>query len=196
MPPGAIVGSATALVSVVGALLSKVESHVTAVEETAVLLLVGLLGGFGRGKVDVAEPTRSTSVPIGDDTGAEQIARSLELLKESIVVNVPGEVADEESSRLVRLVGLGLLGLTLLLDVGGGLPLLARSFGLSLSLFGSRPRLRLGVVGVGCGVVRVGLGLVRVFRLGSRLKKQSPLDILRRASAETDVYLRWNQTRP
>lgn len=92
---GTLVAAAASTLTVVGPLLGEVQSHVAAVEERAVLLVVGLLGGLGGREVDVSEAARPAGVPVGDDTGAEQVAEALELLEESIVVDVPGEVADE-----------------------------------------------------------------------------------------------------
>jgi hypothetical protein len=150
---GLLASGSTVLGLVLGLLGSEVKSHVTAIEERTVLLVVSLLGGVRVAEVDVSESARATRLLVGDDTSSDQVLVALEFLEEGVVIDVPCQVADEEGRTLLR-VDLGLLALGILL--GGllrSLALLGRSLlGLLLG------RLRLGVVGVGVG--RVGAVLL------------------------------------
>jgi len=148
---------------------SEVEAHVAALEVRAALLVVRLLGGLRAVEVDVAEATRAARLLVGNDAGASDALKVLELLVQGVVIDAPAEVANPEGGTLLgslttlRLVLLGrsLGGLGLLL----GLPLLGRllsSSGLLLS--------RLGLLGVILRVVSAGLAvliLIIVLGLGS-----------------------------
>lgn len=134
---------------------SEVEAHVTALEESTVLLVVGLLGSLGSGEVDVTETTGAAGLLICDDTSTDNLVIALELLIEDVVIDTPSKVTNPESGALVGFLGLGLL-VGLLFNLLRGLSLLGRSLDLLLLLLG---RL-LGVLLIG---VRVG----RVRRVGA-----------------------------
>jgi hypothetical protein len=163
---------AATLLLVVLAANGVVQVDGTAIELGTLLGLEGL-GGIGSvGVLDVTEamkemrisdliqnhaqcerricenlPTRATRFTVSDDTAASELTELGELALEPILINVPGQVANEQvrGSTLGGILGLGLLGSSdgLLL----GLALLG---GLLLSL-----GLRVGAV----GAVRAGLGL-------------------------------------
>lgn len=121
---------------------SKVETHVTALKQGAVLLVVGLLRSLRGLEVNVAEATRPAALLVSDNTGADKALVDLELLIKDVVINSPAEVANPEGSALVLAGGC-------LLRVGSLLRLL-----LGLSLLG---RLLLLLLLAGLGILRVRL---------------------------------------
>lgn len=168
-------GSASGRGRVVVGLAGKVEAHVAALEEGAVLVVEGLLGVLGGVEVDVTEAAGAARILVSDNASALDALAVLELLVQSIVVDAPAEVADPEGSALLgslatlRLVllgrGEGSLGLLL------GLPLLGRLLGGGRLLLGGpllRLLLRLGLIRVRL-LVRVGLVGARLARLVLRL---------------------------
>lgn len=71
---------------------------------------MSLLGDLLGLEVDVAEAARPSGLLICDDAGADETLVAGELLEESVVVNVPCEVADPQSGGTLALLNLGLLG--------------------------------------------------------------------------------------
>lgn len=146
----------------------KVDLDLATINESTLLLGMGLLGVGRAGKVDVSKTLGPAALTVRDDAGTDNLAAELELLLEHGIVNVPAEVAHEQSSGLVRLSGvrLGLFGRSLL-----GL--------ISLALFGRR--LGLGLLLVRFGTVRVGVVRVvlgRVVRIGIRVRRLEPWEIM------------------
>jgi hypothetical protein len=136
---------------VLGLLGGEVESHIAAIKEGTLLGIESLLGSLGVAEVDVAETARAARLTVSDDTSTDEVLELLELLEEGVVVDVPGEVTDEESRALLG-INLGLLALgVLLLNVL-----------LSLALLGRLLNLLLGLLRVGIGRVRVRVLLIIV----------------------------------
>jgi len=132
----------------VGVLLlaGKVNAHVTAVQEGAGLLSVGLLGDLLAVEVDIAEAARPARLLVCDDTSADKALVAGELLVQGVVVNVPCQVANPQGSGSLALLGLGLLGSSVgLLGLVLGLALVGGSRGLGL-LLGAGIRLLLFVI--------------------------------------------------
>jgi hypothetical protein len=125
----------------------------TAVEVGTLLGLHGLSGIGSVGELDVAEATGAARLTVGDNAAAGELTELGELTLEPLLVDVPGEVADEEVSggTLGSISSLGLLGNSL-------------GFVISLALLGDSLllRLRLGVRAVGArtrlGVGRLNMG--------------------------------------
>lgn len=142
-------------------------------------LLLGL-GGIGSvGKLNVTEsttiistwpaekellenlPLGTTSLTVGDDTAADNLAKALKLTTEPVLVNVPAHVANEQVLDALFSDGLDSLGL---LDRGLGdflsLALLGGSLGFIAVRFGRGVGVRVGIGVRVRGVVRGGGGLV------------------------------------
>jgi hypothetical protein len=125
----------------------------TAVEVGTLLGLHGLSGIGSVGELDVAEATGAARLTVGDNAAAGELTELGELTLEPLLVDVPGEVADEEvgGGTLGSISSLGLLGNSL-------------GFVISLALLGDSLllRLRLGVRAVGArtrlGVGRLNMG--------------------------------------
>jgi hypothetical protein len=130
-------------------------SGVVEVDGTAVKIgtLLGIHGLDSIGsavELDVTETAGAASLTVGDDAASGELTELGELTLEPLLVDIPGEVANEEVGRgtLGNFLSLGLLG--------SGLGL-----GISLALLGR-------LLGVGVGAVRVGTRL-RVGRLEREL---------------------------
>jgi len=122
---------------------SKVETHVAALKQGAVLLVVCLLRSLGGLEINVAEATRPAALLVSDDTGTDKALVDLELLIKDVVVNAPAEVANPEGGALV-LAGGSLLRVRSLFRLLLGLSLLGRLLlNLLLLLLA-----RLGIIGV------------------------------------------------
>jgi hypothetical protein len=96
---------------------------VVKVEGTAVQLetlhgLVSLGGSLRVFKVDVSETAAAAAIPVGNDTGAGQALEILESFVQSIVVDVPAQVASEQGgSSLILSLGLLRGGVNLLIGL-------------------------------------------------------------------------------
>lgn len=148
---GVTEGASTVLGAVSTGLGSGAGSSVVKVDGTAVEVgtLLGVHGLNGIGSVDelnVSESAGAAGLTVGDNAAAGELTELGELTLEPLLIDVPGQVTDEEvgGGTLGDLSGLGLLG--------DGLGLV-----ISLALLG-----RLAVLRVGLGVRAVG---VRVGRL-------------------------------
>lgn len=148
---GVTEGASTVLGAVSTGLGSGAGSSVVKVDGTAVEVgtLLGVHGLNGIGSVDelnVSESAGAAGLTVGDNAAAGELTELGELALEPLLIDVPGQVTDEEvgGGTLGDLSGLGLLG--------DGLGLV-----ISLALLG-----RLAVLRVGLGVRAVG---VRVGRL-------------------------------
>jgi hypothetical protein len=96
---------------------------------------VGLLGDVLAGEVDVTEAARPARLLVCDNASADETLVAGELLVQSIVVNVPCQVADPQSGGGLAVISLGLLGGSVgLLNVVLSLALVGRSLGLGLLL--------------------------------------------------------------
>jgi hypothetical protein len=124
----------------------------TAVEVGTLLGLHGLSGIGNVGELDVAEATGAARLTVGDNAAAGELTELGELTLEPLLVDVPGEVANEEvgGSTLGSISSLGLLGNSLGLVI-------------SLALLGDGLllRLRLGVRAVGARA-RLGVGRLKM----------------------------------
>lgn len=146
----AVVGAGTTVLSGSG-LSGEVETHVTALKESTVLVGMGLLGSRRGREVDVSESARAAGLLVSDDTSANDLGVGLELLEEDVVIDAPSEVANPEGGALVGLLGLVLLAG--LLNLLGGLSLLGRDLNLGLllglGLLGLLLRVGVGIAGIG-----------------------------------------------
>lgn len=112
-------------------------------------------------------PTGASRLTVGDNTAAGELTEGLELAAEPVLVNVPGQVTNEQvgGSTLGGGLGLGLLG------GSDGLLLSLALLGGDSSLFAVLG-LRVGGVGAGLAVARVLLGILLgrllILRLGVR----------------------------
>jgi hypothetical protein len=125
------------------------------------------LGGIGSvGKLDVTETLGAARLTVRDDAGASDLTELLELAVQPLVIDVPGQVADEEVLWAILGSGLslGLLGGGLLLVIG--LALLAWLLLLGRLLLGiGRVRVRrvLGLLLLRSLLLRVGrIGIGRL----------------------------------
>jgi hypothetical protein len=94
-----------------------------------------LLGRLGLDELDVTETTALLRLPVGDDTGRDDLSADLELALEPLVVDVPRESSDVDGGHLGggSVDGLDGSGGVVLLDLlGGGLGVLGST------LLGSR----------------------------------------------------------
>lgn len=146
---GVTVGASTVLGAVSTGLGSGAGSGVVKVDGTAIEVgtLLGIHGLNGIGSVDelnVSESAGAAGLTVGDNAAARELTELGELALEPLLIDVPGEVTDEE-------VGGGTLGDFLSLGLlGNGLGLV-----ISLALLGRLAGLRVGVRAVG---VRVRVG--------------------------------------
>lgn len=95
---GTFVGTSARVL--LGLAAGEVDSHVTTIQESTLLVLEGSLGVLGAVEVNVSEATRPT-VLAGDDAGTSDTRALRELLVEEVVINLPAEVADEEGRALL-----------------------------------------------------------------------------------------------
>lgn len=138
-----------------GLAAGNVESHVTTIKESTVLLVKRGLCILRSVKINVAKSSGATVVAVGHDASTSDTLALLELLVEDVVIDLPAKVANEESGALGGLVlGLGLLGRGLSIVVG-------------LALLGGDLSLLFGRLGV--RLVRVtrsvGVGVLLIVRL-------------------------------
>jgi hypothetical protein len=149
------VRTGTSLNAVTTLLVVLTASGVVKVDGTAVEIgtLLGLhgLGGIGSvGELNVTEATGAAGLTVGDNAAAGELTELGELTLEPLLVDVPGEVANEE-------VGGGTLGSI------SSLRLLGSSLGLIISLAllrdGLLLRLGLGAIGVRA---RLGVGRLKM----------------------------------
>lgn len=140
--PSAGLGAVLVVVVVGWAASSVVEVDLATIN-LGVLLGVVSLGSVGRVDVlDITETAGATRVAVGDNANTRKLTEALELLAEPLLVDVPGQVTNEEVRRSARSLLISLLRL-----LGGGSGLL-----LSLALLG--------------GLLRLGLGRVRIRAFG------------------------------
>jgi hypothetical protein len=142
---GTVLGALALGLVVTGDGVVKVDG--TAIE-IGTLLSFHSLGGIGSvGVLDVAETAGAARLTVGHDTAASELTEGAELRLEPVLIDVPGQVTDEQVGRgtLGDILGLGLLsgsdGLLIGLALLGGLLLLAVRVGVG------------GVGGVGVGRV-------------------------------------------
>lgn len=149
---GTVLGTVTILVVLTSSGVVKVDG--TAVN-ISTLLSGHSLGGIGSvGELNVTETTGATRVTVSHNAGASELTELAELALEPLLIDVPGQVADEKvgGGALRDILSLGLL------SSGSGLLIgLALLRGLGVLAIGVRVRVGGigGVRGVGVGVGRV-----------------------------------------
>lgn len=143
---GPVLGTVTLLLVVLAA-SSVVKVDGAAIELRALLSGHSLDGIGSVGVLDVAETAGAARLTVGNDTAARELTELGELALEPVLIDVPGQVTDEQVGRgaLGDLLGLGLL------SRGGGLLI-----GLALLRGLGVLAVRVGVGGVGVRAVRVG----------------------------------------
>lgn len=152
---GAVAGTLAVLLG--GAGSAEVDVHLAAIELVLVHLLLGLLSIGGAGELNITEALGAAALAVGDDADAGDLAELLELALEPLLVDGPGQIANEE---VLDTLLSGLLGLVLLHGGGGFVLGLALLGGSLLGAAGLLAGLLLGVgAGLGLGVGRIGRGL-------------------------------------
>jgi len=144
---GTVLGTVTILIVLTASGVVKVDG--TAVN-ISTLLSGHSLGGIGSvGELNVTETTGAARVTVSHNAGASELTELAELALEPLLIDVPGQVADEKvgGGALRDILSLGLL------SSGSGLLI-------GLALLGGLGVLAVGVRVGGIGGVGVGVGRV------------------------------------